>query len=104
MKQVKFIYILLFFFVLSSCRNGVKETQRETIEGRIRQINGMIALFQNHIDSRGATISNISSLSPAKKVEYHYDSLIRVQELQINATKVFQEQVDSLKGVLNSFK
>ena len=81
-----------------------KKTQRETIEGRIRQINGMIALFQNHIDSRGVAISSMSSLTSAKKEEYHYDSLVRVQELQIKATKVFQEQVDSLKLVLNSLK
>jgi len=87
------------FFIFSSCGNG----QKETIESRIRQINGMIVLFQNHIASRGATISNMSSLSPAKKEEYHYDSLMRVQELQIKATRVFQEQVDSLKKVLNSF-
>ena len=103
MNRLKFIHFLLFVIVLSSCKNEAK-TQRETIEGRIRQINGMIALFQKHIDSRGAAISNMSSLSPAKKEEYHYDSLIHVQELQIKATKAFQEQRDSLQAALNSLK
>jgi hypothetical protein len=100
MNRLKFFSTSLLFLALISCRNG----QKEVIEERIRQINGMIALFQNRIDARGAAISNISTLSQEKKEEYHYDSLVRMQELQIKSIKVFQEQVDSLQGVLKTFK
>ena len=64
----------------------------------------MIALFQNSVDSRAAVISNISTLSAAKKEENNYDSLVYVQELQVNAIKVFQKQADSLKAALNALK
>jgi hypothetical protein len=94
------IYLFLLFFLISSCRNEKKEA----IENRIRQINGMIVLFKNHVDSRGSAISNISTLSQVKKDEYNYDSLVRVQGLQIKTIKVMREQVDSLKGVLNASK
>jgi hypothetical protein len=100
MKRLKSCCFLPLLFVLFSCGNG----QKEALENRIRQIHGMIALFQNHADSRAAAISNISTLSPAKKEEYHYDSLVRVQELQVNAIKVFQKQEDSLKRALDALK
>ena len=100
MKRLKSCYLLPLLLVLFSCGNS----QKEVLESRIRQINGMIALFQNHADSRAAAISNISTLSPAKKEEYHYDSLVHVQELQINAIKVFRKQVDSLKTALDALK
>jgi len=100
MDRLKCTFLLLLVFALFSCKNE----QKETIENRIRQINGMIGLFQDHIDKRGAAIANISTLSPEKKMEYHYDSLVRVQGLQINAVKVFQHQVDSLQGALDHLK
>jgi hypothetical protein len=100
MHPLKYFCLVLFISALFSCGNG----RKEIIENRIRQINGIIGLFQAHVDERGAAISNISTLSQAKKDEYHYDSLVHVQEVQIHAIKVFQAQVDSLKGVLNSFK
>ena len=64
----------------------------------------MIVMFQDRIEKRGATIAEISTLSPEKKVEYRYDSLVRVQGLMINAVKVFQHQVDSLQGALDRLK
>ena len=100
MNRLKYTFLLLLGFVLFSCKNE----QKEAIESRIRGINGMIVIFQDRIEKRGAAIAEISTLSPEKKVEYRYDSLVRVQGLMINAVKVFQHQVDSLKGALDHLK
>ena len=100
MSRLKYSYLLVLLFVVGSCENP----QREAIENKVREISAMITFFQYRIDTRGAEISKISNLSPAKKEEYRYDSLANVQELQIKAVKVFQQQVDSLKGVLDTLK
>lgn len=100
MNGLKYTFLLLLGFVLFSCKNE----QKETIESKIRQINGMIVIFQDRIEKRGVEIANISTLSLEKKVEYRYDSLVQVQGLMINAVKVFQHQVDSLKGALDHLK
>lgn len=100
MNLLKCPFLLLLIFILFSCKNE----QKETIERRIRGINGMIVLFQDRIEKRGAAIDSISTLSPEKKSEYRYDSLVRVQGLMTNAVKVFQHEVDSLKGALDHLK
>ena len=77
------------------------KTEREILEEKLNGLNVRVMAIRNSVQERADFLEKISKLSEEKKVQYHYDSISKVQLEETSEFVRINDSLQILKQQLN---